>query len=136
MDNSRKNSAVALLVIFTFAISAAAQTKTYTPPKTAWGDPDLQGIWPGNVGVPMQRPANLGERTTLNQLFHFLETGVRGRDASLPEQKPVHKDFRPGDVRHSLADISKAQRLLGYAPTQLVAEGLNLVLEWYCRNVD
>jgi len=78
----------------------------------------------------------VGERTTLNQLFHFLETGLRGRDASLPEQKPVHKDFRPGDVRHSLADISKAQRLLGYAPTQLVAEGLNLALEWYCRNVD
>jgi UDP-N-acetylglucosamine 4-epimerase len=77
----------------------------------------------------------VGERTTLNQLFHFLETGVRGRDASLPTQKPVHRDFRPGDVRHSLADISKAQRLLGYAPTQLVAQGLSLALEWYCRNV-
>jgi UDP-N-acetylglucosamine 4-epimerase len=77
----------------------------------------------------------VGERTTLNELFHFLETGLRGRDASLPEQKPVHKDFRPGDVRHSLADISKAQRLLGYAPTQRVAEGLNLALEWYCHNV-
>ena len=77
----------------------------------------------------------VGERTTLNQLFHFLETGLRGRDPSLPEQKPVHKDFRPGDVRHSLADISKARQLLGYAPTQLVAEGLDLALEWYCRNV-
>lgn len=77
----------------------------------------------------------VGERTTLNELFHFLETGLRGRDASLPEQKPVHEDFRPGDVRHSLADISKAQRLLGYAPTQRVADGLNLALEWYCHNV-
>jgi hypothetical protein len=37
----------------------------YTPPKTAWGDPDLQGIWPGNMGIPLQRNAALGERTTL-----------------------------------------------------------------------
>jgi UDP-N-acetylglucosamine 4-epimerase len=76
----------------------------------------------------------VGERTTLNELFQLLETGLRRRDASLREQEPVYKDFRPGDVRHSLADISKAQRLLGYAPTQRVAGGLNLALEWYCRN--
>ncbi len=47
--------------------TASAQTKPagYTPPKTPWGDPDLQGVWPGNMGVPMQRPAALGDRTTL-----------------------------------------------------------------------
>ena len=44
--------------------SALAQT-AYKTPKTAWGDPDLQGIWPGNMGIPLQRPAALGERTTL-----------------------------------------------------------------------
>jgi UDP-N-acetylglucosamine 4-epimerase len=77
----------------------------------------------------------VGERTTLNELFQLLETGLRRRDASLQAQKPVYKDFRPGDVRHSLADIRKAQQWLGYAPTQRVAEGLNLALEWYCRNV-
>ena len=33
--------------------------------KTPWGDPDLQGMWPGNMGVPLQRPENLGTRTTL-----------------------------------------------------------------------
>jgi UDP-N-acetylglucosamine 4-epimerase len=77
----------------------------------------------------------IGERTTLNELFKLLETALCRRDASLRGQKPVHKDFRPGDVRHSLADISKAQRLLGYAPAQGVAEGLNLAMEWYCRNV-
>jgi hypothetical protein len=49
------------------AMPAPGQTasSTYTPPKTPWGDPDLQGIWPGNMGVPMQRPVALGERTTL-----------------------------------------------------------------------
>src|SRR5437762_1236793 len=39
--------------------------KAYVPPKTPWGDPDLEGVWPGNMGVPMQRNAKLGERTTL-----------------------------------------------------------------------
>jgi hypothetical protein len=40
-------------------------TKTYTPPRTPWGDPDLQGMWPGNMGVPMQRPVEMSERTQL-----------------------------------------------------------------------
>ena len=49
----------------TSSSSTPKSTKPYTPPKTAWGDPDLQGIWPGNMGVPMQRPANLGVRAEL-----------------------------------------------------------------------
>lgn len=77
----------------------------------------------------------VGERTTLNELFAVLQAGLRGRDPSFPEQKPVYQDFRAGDVRHSLADIGQAQRLLGYAPTHHIAEGLALALEWYCRNV-
>jgi hypothetical protein len=44
---------------------AAKSTKGYTAPKTAWGDPDLQGQWPATANIPMQRPVNLGERATL-----------------------------------------------------------------------
>ena len=77
----------------------------------------------------------VGERTTLNQLFHLLKNGLQRRDPSLPEPQPVYQDFRRGDVRHSLADIGKARQLLGYAPGLRVEEGLNLALEWYCRNV-
>ena len=77
----------------------------------------------------------VGERTTLNQLFHLLKNGLQRRDPSLPEPQPVYQDFRRGDVRHSLADIGKARQLLGYAPALRVDEGLNLALEWYCRNV-
>jgi hypothetical protein len=43
----------------------AGATAVYVPPRTPWGDPDLQGIWPGSTGVPMQRPADLGERAEL-----------------------------------------------------------------------
>jgi UDP-N-acetylglucosamine 4-epimerase len=77
----------------------------------------------------------VGERTTLNELFAALENGLRGRDAAFPSQSPTYVDFRPGDVRHSLADIGKARRLLGYEPTHRLREGLALAMEWYCRNL-
>jgi UDP-N-acetylglucosamine 4-epimerase len=54
---------------------------------------------------------------------------------ALPEQKPVYRDSRAGDVRHSLADISKARRLLGYEPLVSARAGLAQALEWYCRHV-
>ena len=77
----------------------------------------------------------VGERTTLNELFHSLKTTLGQRDPSLDEVRPVYQDFRAGDVRHSLADISKAQRLLGYAPTHRLDQGLALAMDWYRRNV-
>ena len=73
----------------------------------------------------------VGGRTTLNELFHLLQAGLRHRDESLPEQKPVYQDFRPGDVRHSLADITKAKRLLGFAPTHSIQQGIEQSLDWY-----
>jgi UDP-N-acetylglucosamine 4-epimerase len=76
----------------------------------------------------------LGQRTTLNELFHFLQDSLRAKDPALPEQKPVYRDFRPGDVRHSLADIGKARRLLGFAPGHSIQAGLELAMDWYRRN--
>ena len=77
----------------------------------------------------------LGERTTLHQLFQSLQDSLRAKDATLPEQKPIYRDFRPGDVRHSLADISKAQRLLGFMPSYRIQAGLDLAMDWYRRNL-
>ena len=77
----------------------------------------------------------LGHRTTLNELFRSLQTSLRNKDAALPEQTPIYRDFRPGDVRHSLADISKAQRLLGFAPSHSIQAGLDLAMDWYRQNV-
>ena len=67
----------------------------------------------------------VGERTTLNELFVLIRDNlvVHGVSADI---KPVYRDFRAGDVRHSLADISKAANLLGYSPTHRIKQGLRL----------
>ena len=59
--------AAGLVMFLAAASSAVAQNRAYTPPKTPWGDPDLQGIWPGNMGVPMQRQKSMGARTELTE---------------------------------------------------------------------
>ena len=77
----------------------------------------------------------VSERTTLNQLFQLLVEILNARAAAGPSQKSVYREFRAGDVRHSLADISKAQRLLGYAPTHRVREGLDCAMNWYRQSL-
>ncbi len=73
----------------------------------------------------------VGERTSLNQLYEAIRANLVARFPHLAEAKPVYRDFRAGDVRHSLADISKAQTRLGYAPTHRIDAGLTEAMEWY-----
>jgi len=73
----------------------------------------------------------VGDRTTLNELFALIQAGLRALDPELPYQKCIYRDFRAGDVRHSLADVSKAKRLLHYNPQYTTAGGLKLTLEWF-----
>jgi hypothetical protein len=59
----------------------------YAAPRTPWGDPDLQGMWPGNMGVPMQRPVALGERTALSdEEFARREAQAKAQAAADAEQ--------------------------------------------------
>jgi UDP-N-acetylglucosamine 4-epimerase len=51
-------------------------------------------------------------------------------------REPGYRDFRPGDVRHSQADITKAMIWLGYVPTYGIDEGLALAMPWYCHLGD
>jgi hypothetical protein len=53
------------IIVIASVVLPAMSGQSWTPPKTPWGDPDLQGMWPGNMGVPLQRPEKLGTRTTL-----------------------------------------------------------------------
>lgn len=75
----------------------------------------------------------VGERTTLNELFVAVRDALAAERPDLGEAQPVYRDFRPGDVRHSLADISRIQSALGYEPTHRVAEGLAWSMDWYRR---
>jgi UDP-N-acetylglucosamine/UDP-N-acetylgalactosamine 4-epimerase len=73
----------------------------------------------------------VGDRTSLNELYTALKTSLTPNFPHLVAAQPAHHDFRAGDVRHSLADVSKAQSLLGYAPTHHLADGLNVAMAWY-----
>jgi UDP-N-acetylglucosamine/UDP-N-acetylgalactosamine 4-epimerase len=73
----------------------------------------------------------LGERTSLNQLFQTIQAALRQLDPGLPEQQPVYRAFREGDIRHSVASIDKARRLLGFEPTHRIDAGLALAMDWY-----
>lgn len=67
----------------------------------------------------------VGHSTSLNQLYALLRELLGKRGSA------VHRPFRDGDVRHSLADIGRAQELLGYAPTHTLESGLREALSWY-----
>ena len=73
-------------------------------------------------------------RTSLNELYREIQKQLLPRYPHLADAKPTHRDFRPGDVRHSLADISKAADLLAYTPTHRLREGLIEVVDWYIQN--
>jgi UDP-N-acetylglucosamine 4-epimerase len=78
----------------------------------------------------------VGDRTSLNQLYEQLQLNLATIYPHLKQAKPIYRDFRGGDVRHSLADIIKAKTLLGYQPKRQVDEGLKLAMAWYLRNVQ
>jgi UDP-N-acetylglucosamine 4-epimerase len=70
----------------------------------------------------------VGESTSLNQLWKYI-TSITGT--------PVHAKYREeriGDIRHSLADIRKAKRVIDYEPQISVQKGLELTIDWYKHN--
>ncbi len=77
----------------------------------------------------------VGDRTTLNDLFETIRGLLAPRFPHLKDFKPSYRDFRAGDVRHSLADIAKARTLLGYQPSHRIGDGLREAMDWYVANV-
>lgn len=76
-----------------------------------------------------------GQRTTLNELFVLIREEVARHKAEAASAEAEHRDFRAGDVRHSLADISRAESRLGYKPEFDVRRGLRLAGDWYAANL-
>lgn len=75
----------------------------------------------------------VGDRTTLNALFGLLRDNLQVHGVTKDVQ-PVYRDFRAGDVRHSQADTEKARRLLGYAHTHRLADGIAEGMPWYANS--
>jgi len=73
----------------------------------------------------------VGGRMSLNALCDALCELLRESHPGLNIPPALHEAFRPGDIRHSQADISKARRLLGYQPTHDTRSGLREALPWY-----
>lgn len=76
----------------------------------------------------------VGDRTTLNDLFNALQSALAENGKSYAKL-PVYREFRPGDVRHSQADVSKAETKLGYQPEYRINTGIAEAMPWYIGNV-
>ena len=76
--------------------TASPPAKSWTPPKTPWGDPDLEGIWPGNMGVPMQRPKTMGERTVLTEEEFARRVAQSQKAAASDSEEFAPKDQKVG----------------------------------------
>lgn len=78
----------------------------------------------------------VGGRTTLNDLYSAIKDGLTEVKPELKDVEATYRDFRAGDVRHSQADVSKAERLLGYQASHTISEGLEEALDWYVDNLS
>jgi UDP-N-acetylglucosamine 4-epimerase len=76
----------------------------------------------------------VGERTTLNELYAQLRQILGHHRSQMNGLQPIYRDFRGGDVRHSLADIEKGITRLGYRPTHKLRPGLELAIPWYIES--
>lgn len=77
----------------------------------------------------------LNDRTSLNKLYLMIEEGLIQKTQGLQKKEPIYKDYRAGDVRHSQADISKAQALLDYQPRYKISQGIDETMDWYVGNL-
>jgi UDP-N-acetylglucosamine 4-epimerase len=96
----------------------------------------LAATTPDPAAVNQVYNVAVGQRTSLNELFNHLRAMLAPRFTHLAKFAPIYRDFRAGDVRHSLADISKAGRGLGYEPTHVVGDGLLEAMEWYVGHLS
>ena len=76
----------------------------------------------------------VGGQTTLNELYILIQKELKTRIADMGDIQAIYRDFRDGDIRHSNANISKAQKIVGYDPSHTISDGMALAIEWYIKN--
>ena len=72
----------------------------------------------------------LGDKTTLNDLYLAIKLALEEKGLET-KTKPFYREFRPGDIRHSQADINKAIVKLGYEPKYRILDGIKQTIPWY-----
>ena len=100
----------------------------------------IDNVLQANILAAMAQPEGVDQvynvacntRTSLNELFDYLSRALATQGIVF-DRAPIHGEFRPGDVRHSQADISKARRLLGYEPLHDIVQGLEVAMPWYTQ---
>lgn len=91
----------------------------------------LAASTPNTEAVNQVYNVAVGGRTTLNELYAQLKQNLISSYPHLKDSQEVYREFRAGDVRHSLASIDKARDRLGYAPTHTMGQGVVLAMPWY-----
>jgi len=76
-----------------------------------------------------------GGRETLNNLYKAITNELKKHLPELEIKEPIYRDFRPGDIRHSNANIDRAKKLLGYEPTHTLEKGLEESIIWYINDL-
>jgi len=76
-----------------------------------------------------------GDNTNLNEMVTVLKNLLSNYNKSIKDIKVIYGPERMGDVKHSLADISKARELLDYQPTHNFKEGITEAVDWYWNNL-
>ena len=74
-------------------------------------------------------------QTSLNQLFEYIQTNLKTHKPEYNLVEPTYKDFRAGDIRHSLANITAARSTISYNPEFDVEMGLKKCTLWYIENL-
>lgn len=77
----------------------------------------------------------VGDRTTLNDLFNAIKDSLNVNEITYTK-KPIYRDFRKGDVRHSQASVEKIETLLGYKAQYVISQGVDLAMKWYVKNIS
>lgn len=74
------------------------------------------------------------ESIDLTTLTHYMIDCLSKYDSAISTIKPIYTDVRKGDIKHSLASISKAQKILNYQPTISVKDGIEKTIQWFWEN--
>lgn len=89
---------------------------------------------PSNVSGEVYNVA-AEKQTTLTRLYELISQEIHKHDPDIQIPAPIYKEFRAGDVRHSLANIDKSRKNLAFEPTHTIETGLQDCVGWYLKNV-